>query len=255
MIIEYHRPETITEALQLLSRDAPLTYALGGGTYINRVRDETYAVVDLQALSLGGIKIRGNHVDVGAACKLQELCEFNGLPEFLSRSIQLEVTYNLRQMATVAGTLVTARGRSIFSTVLLAMDARLEIQQMGLEPKLVRLGDWLPVRRQMKSGSLITRISFPINTKTSFEDIARTPTDQPIICAAVTQWKSGRTRLALGGWGDAPILAMDGPEADGIEIAAKDAYSHAGDEWASAEYRQEMAGILAFRCIQQVKNA
>jgi CO/xanthine dehydrogenase FAD-binding subunit len=101
---------------------------------------------------------------------------------------------------------------------------------------------------------LISEVSFPLNVKAAYERIARTPADQPIVCAAVVQWSSGRTRLALGGWGDSPILAMDGPEAEGLEIAARSAYSHAEDEWASGEYRQEMAGILALRCIKRIMS-
>jgi hypothetical protein len=57
--------------------------------------------------------------------------------------------------------------------------------------------------------------------------------------------------VALGGYGAAPLLAFDGSEADGAEVAAQSAYSQAGDEWASAEYRMEIAGILARRCIRE----
>ena len=254
MIIEYHRPQTIFEALTLLGREQPVSYALGGGTYLNRNLEGQYAVVDLQNLGLGKIKITGNQAQIGATRKLQELLDFIGLPEDVYASIQHEATYNLRQMASVAGTLVTANGRSPFTTVMLALDASIEVQKMDAAPKQVKLGDWLPLRDQIKPGALITKVISPINLKLSFEYIARSPADQPIVCAAVAQWNSGRTRLSLGGWGEAPILAMDGPEAGGIETAAQSAYSQAGDEWASAEYRQEMAGVLALRCLQRINQ-
>jgi CO/xanthine dehydrogenase FAD-binding subunit len=251
MIIEYHRPKTISEALTLLAREQPPTYALGGGTYINRNLAIQYAVVDLQDLGLGEIKVIGNQAQVGATVKLQELLDLAGLPEDIYTSIRYEVTYNLRQMATVAGTLVTANGRSPFTTALLALDASLDIQELGSVSRKIKLGNWLPLRGQVKFTGLITRISFPINLKLAYEYVARTPADQPIVCAAIAHWNSGRTRLALGGWGEAPILAMDGPEAAGIESAGRNAYSHAGDDWASAEYRQEMAGVLAVRGLQR----
>ncbi len=252
MIIEYHRPETITEALKLLTREQPVSYALGGGTYLNRNWEGQYAVVDLQNLGLGNIRITGNLAEVGATSKLQELLDFEGLPEDLYTSIQLEATYNLRQMASVAGSLVTANGRSPFTTVMLAMDASVEIQELDIDRMQVKLGDWLPGRAQAKPGWLITKVIFPVNLKLAFEYIARSPADQCIVCAAIAHWNSGRTRLVLGGWGEAPILAMDGPEHTGIETAARSAYSHAEDEWASAEYRQEMAGVLALRGLQRI---
>lgn len=251
MIIEYQRPKTIPEALLLLTRDQPISYPLGGGTFFNRGMEGQYAVVDLQALELGTITRAGNQLQLGATVTLQEFLDYNGLPEDLYTSIKLEATYNIRQMATIAGTLVTANGRSPLATSMLAMDATLEILELDTAPKQVRLGDWLPVRAGTQPGRLITKVSIPLNASIVYEYIARTPADQPIVCSAVTRWSSGRTRLALGGWGKAPILAMDGPDSQGIEMAAKIAYSHAEDEWASAEYRQEMAGVLAARCLRR----
>jgi CO/xanthine dehydrogenase FAD-binding subunit len=100
----------------------------------------------------------------------------------------------------------------------------------------------------------ITMVVLPLRINFAFESISRSPADLPIVCAAVAKWESGRTRLALGGWGNYPTLAMDGPGSDGIDIAGRNAYSHAGDEWASAEYRQEMAGVLALRCLQRINQ-
>jgi putative selenate reductase FAD-binding subunit len=254
MIIEYERPETLPDALKMLARKQPLSYPLGGGTHLNRDADEQYAVVDLQALGLGSISNSGNLLHVGATTTLQLLLEFSGLPEDLYRTIKLEATNNLRQVATIAGTLVTANGRSPLATLLLALDASLEILALDKEPKEIRLGNWLPLKVRREYGTLISRISFPQNVKVAYESIARTPKDQPIVCASVAQWHSSRTRLALGGWGDSPILALDGPEAEGLEAAARNAYSHAEDEWASDEYRLEMAGILALRCIKRIKS-
>ncbi len=248
MIIEYQRPTTIPEALNLLAREQPLSFALGGGTHINRGIDLEYAVVDLQALGLGTITESGNLLRVGATATLQDLLEFKGLPEDVYQSIKHESTTNLRQMATIAGTLVTSNGRSPLATMLLAMDASLEVLALKNDPVQERLGDWLPTRDTNERGEIISAISIPININVAYESIARTPADLPIVCAAFAHWHSGRTRLSLGGWGKAPMLAMDGSEADGLEHAARSAYSHAEDEWASAEYRQEMAGILALRC-------
>ncbi len=254
MIIEYQRPKTIPEALILLARDQPVSYPLGGGTFLNRGMEGQFAVIDLQALELRTISKAGNQLQLGATLTLQELLDFKGLPEDLYDSIKHEATYNLRQMATIAGTLVTANGRSPLATTMLALDASLEILELDATPKQVRLGDWLPVRAERKQGRLIIKVNIPLNASIAYEYIARTPADQPVVCASIARWTSGRTRLALGGWGKAPILAMDGPDSAGIEIAGRNAYSYAEDEWASAEYRQEMAGVLALRCLQCVNK-
>jgi CO/xanthine dehydrogenase FAD-binding subunit len=58
-------------------------------------------------------------------------------------------------------------------------------------------------------------------------------------------------RLVLGGWGKAPSVAMDGNEPSGVEAAARNAAHEAADEWASAEYRSDVAAVLAKRCLEK----
>ena len=117
-----------------------------------------------------------------------------------------------------------------------------------IEYQISNLGEYLPLRPK----NLITKIILPLNTKFAFEFVSRTPADKPIVCAALTQWSSGRTRLTLGGYGKSPMLAMDGTEAEGIESAARTAYHEANDEWASAEYRMDVAAVLAKRCMEAI---
>lgn len=244
MITEYHRPQTIEEAIALLAN--PDTYPLGGGTILNRSSEKTIAVVDLQSLGLNKIHKVGNHLEIGATVTLQQLLENSHTPEALKQTIRQEAALNIRNMATVAGALVSASGRSAFATMMLALDAKLSFHSNN--PSAISLGEFLPLRPK----GLITKITIPLNVKSAYEQVARTPADLPIACAAVVQWNSGRTRLALGGFGHSPLLAMDGTEPDGIEAAAKNAFHEAADVWASAEYRSEIAGILAKRCLEKI---
>lgn len=248
MIREYHRPRTLDEALTLLNQ--PDTFPLGGGTLLAQPTSASVEVVDLQALGMNTVKKLGNNLEIGATTTLQQLLEDDNCPEPLKQALKLEAPLNLRNSATVAGTLVTCDGRSTFTTALLALDAKLItfISQQSGSPwnsETLNLGDFLPLRTR----GLITLIILPLNVKLAFEYVSRTPSDKPIVCAALAQWNSGRTRLALGGYGKSPMLAMDGTEADGIEAAARNAYHEATDEWASAEYRSDIAATLAKRCI------
>lgn len=252
MIIEYHRPNTLEEALSLLARSGVKTLPLGGGTRLNQPSQERFAVVDLQALGLNMLEQRGNTLALGAMLTLQALLENQGIAPALEVAIRQEASYNLRQAASLAGTLVSADGRSPFATALLALDAELELRSAAIPSEWVSLGDLLPMRRERLSGRLVTSIMLSANARLAYESVARTPVDLPIVCAALAQWPSGRVRLALGGFGDAPVLAFDGPEAGGLEVAARDVYNAANDEWASAEYRREVAATLAKRCLLSV---
>ncbi len=248
-IIEYHRPNQLEQALALLQRPDPRTLPLGGGTWLNQPGGDPVAVVDLQSLGLDELQRQGQFLQLGAALRLQSLLELTELPA-LADVIRHEATYNLRQAATVAGTLVAANGRSPFAAAFLALEASVHLMP---DEQDVGLGDLLPLRSERLRGRLITRITIPLNTRLAYEYIARTPADQPIVCAALAAWPSGRLRLALGGFGATPVLAFDGTEADGLASAAQSAYDQAADQWASADYRREMAGVLATKCLAAIQ--
>jgi CO/xanthine dehydrogenase FAD-binding subunit len=245
MIIKYDRPQTLEEALTLLSK--PNTHPLGGGTILSRQIEEAFSVVDLQSLSLDKLSVSGKNLEIGAMVTLQRLLGSPFISTALKTAIELESPLNLRTIGTVAGALVSCDGRSPFGVVMLALDTMCSL--FSDEPSKIHLGELLPFREDLLRGKILTSFEIPLNLKLSFETVARTPSDKPIVCAALAQWPSGRTRLSLGGWGQLPILAMDGNEDGGLEEAARSAFSEASDEWASAEYRMEIAGLLAKRCL------
>jgi CO/xanthine dehydrogenase FAD-binding subunit len=199
-------------------------------------------------LGLNTIHERGKELEIGATATLQQLLESEHTPKALIAALKLEAPLNIRNAATVAGTLIAADGRSTFASVLLALDAKLTVD--GRRSTVHGLGEFLPLRPDNLRGSLITSISIPLNVKLTFESVARTPADKPIVCAVLALWPSGRARLALGGYGRSPLLAMDGTETDGLEEVARNAFHEATDEWASAEYRMDVAATLAKRCFE-----
>jgi putative selenate reductase FAD-binding subunit len=257
MITSYSRPQTLAEALELLAN--PNTHPLGGGTVLSHPGEESFSVVDLQSLGLDKLRKSGDRLEIGATVTLQALLESPHTPIALKTALKLEAPLNLRGMATVAGALVTCDGRSPFAAVMLALDAKLTFAPNNEQ---ITLGNYLPLRAGAegvrlentlpdKNRLLITRIEIPLQTKTAFETVARSPADKPILCAALAQWPSGRTRLAIGGWGASPALAMDGSEPGDVEAAARNAAHDATDPWATAEYRSDVAAVLARRCLEQ----
>jgi len=251
MITAYHRAKTLDEALTLLTQ--PNRIPLGGGTLLAKPTTEPVEAVDLQALGLDSIKKSGNNLEIGATVTLQQLLESEHCPAALKSALKLEAPLNIRNAATVAGTLVACDGRSTLASVLFALDAKLEqtkLDNSNIESQLTNIGDFLPLRDLQ--GSLITAILLPLNIKFAFDYVSRTPADKPIVCAALAQWNSGRTRLVLGGYGRNPLLAMDGTEAEGVETAASNAFHEATDDYASAEYRMDVAATLAKRCLESI---
>jgi CO/xanthine dehydrogenase FAD-binding subunit len=249
MITTYHRPQTLEEALTLITRPEPKTLPLGGGTLLSRRQSDIFELVDLQLLGLNQIKKNGNNLKIGATSTLQQFLESQLCPDSLQIPIKLEAPLNIRNAATVAGTLVAADGRSTIATALLALDSKIIIQPNDQE---VLIGNFLPLRESLLNKKLITYIVIPLTVQLAFEFVSRTPSDKPLTCVALARWPSGRTRLALGGFGKTPILALDGTESTGLEEAARSAFAAAGDEWASNEYRKDAAATLLKRCLKKL---
>src|SRR3990172_1855176 len=133
---EYHRPKSLAEALALLERGRPLA----GGTSLTAERARVSGVVDLQGLSLDSLEITAAEVIAGATLTLEAFaqgCEIEA--PALAEAARREAAHNLRNMATVAGTLVAADGRSPLATVLIAAKAQLTLEPGAESAPLDRL--------------------------------------------------------------------------------------------------------------------
>lgn len=251
MIVEYNRPDSIDEALTLLNRKEPKTVALGGGNCLSKRGDLALAVVDLQNLSLNKISSSDDLWQVGCTTTLQQLLEkFSDNEDFIT-ALKIDASRNLRQTATIAGFIQCADGRSAFLTYLLAVDPMMTWLPGG---QVMQLGDWLPQRDDRQTYKLITQIGWSKKITVRFESIGRTPYDKPLLCCAVAKWPSGRLRVVVGGFGMLPLVALDGSQEDDIGLAIQNVCHEATDQWASAEYRQEVGMKLGNRLLNEMKN-
>ena len=251
MIAEYFRPSSVTEAMELLTEPDKTRKPLGGGTQLSRNQMKEFGVVDLQDTGLDQIDVTIREVTAGAMVRLSDLLTHSDVHPEIKRAVRIDASENIRNAASLGGWMVSSGGRSILSAVLLALDATLTWEPDNVS---IRLGDWLPLRAQESPGTLMTGLTWSKQPNLTFEYVARTPKDRPILIVAVAQWPSGRTRVALGGYSDSAVIAMDGTEEEGIDLAVRDAYYEAGDQWATAHYRREVASKLALRCLDKLHN-
>lgn len=249
MIREYLRPTSVDQAIILLTEEGKARKPLGGGTSLSRQQAGVLGVVDLQNAGLDDIKASAEGITVGAMVRLSELLQHPDVHSEIKRAIRIDAADNIRNMATLGGWLISSDGRSILTTLLLALDTTLMWEP---DTKKVRMGDWLPLREHASPGILMTEAAWWTGSQLTFEYVARSPKDRPILVVAVAQWGSGRTRVALGGFGDSAMIAMDGPDSSGVDVASKNAFAEADDPWASGQYRSEVTALLAHRCVHRI---
>lgn len=242
MIIDYSRPKSIKEALELLARKEPRSIPLAGGSVVSKYKGDPVAVIDLQDLGLDKITKEDGATNVGSMVTLDSFDRYFRNSD-IAEAISIQATKNKRSSNTLGGLVCMADGRSTLLTLLLAMDAELIWEPEG---KTISLGNWLPLRQGWSDGKIITTIRIP-ETEIKFGSISRSPKDLPIFCCALAKWNSGRIRVAVGGFGSLPTLVLDGNTSDDVQTAVKVALQEANDQWASADYRMEAGSKLANR--------
>ena len=252
MIIEYLRPKTIKEAVDLISRSSPSTKPMGGGTSLkSRSADNDFSVVDLQDLGLDEITGDSDWIEIGAMATLSSIENHPEIPEVIKKSIQLEGTVNTRNRATLGGRLAAFSGRSALITTLLAADV---VSIWDEDRKERSLGEWLALPDE-RPGRLLVAVKINRKVKLAMEVVNRTRLDLPILCVAAAKWPSDRTRLAVGGFGKCPQMAFDGSGVDGAELAVENACRNSGDFHASEEYRRAMSIVLTRRCLENIQDS
>lgn len=270
---EHHRPKTVNAALNLLARPTPRTVPLAGGVWLVARRDPSIqAVVDLSALKLDFIKARQNHLRIGAMTTLQTLATHPTVRQFagglLAEAVQRSAPRNIRNIATLGGTLVISESTSEAALALLILEAYLVIrnpkrQTVGVEAFLENPKEFLS-----PFGLLLeVAVSEPEGgSGTALVEVSRTPRDRPIVNAAVMVSLRGGgfhvVRLALGGIAPHPIRlpsveqALRGQVLNEKTVSAvaslvRQAVNPSSDGRASAEYRREMAGVVAIRALRE----
>ena len=270
-LYEYHKPDGLQEALDLLRRDSPRTTILAGGTWLNAEGShQIEAVVDIGNLGLDKVMRISSPplLRLGATTTLQaaveELREVPGL-DIIAKAAHAMSALNLRNRTTVAGSIVTSDANSPLVVALLACDADLILQ--ADEERTVKLSAFLDYRERILAEKVIIKaVQMPIpslDTVGSYQRIGRTSRDYPIVCAvarcAVKDGIVGNLRVAVGGVAPTPIrlsaleFALEKkPVKLNLERALDEAVSTLtpqGDWLGSSEYRKEMARVLVQRAI------
>jgi carbon-monoxide dehydrogenase medium subunit len=277
--VEYAKPASVGEALELLAANDGARALAGGQTLINVMKARAASpdmLVDLNGLEeLRGIELAGDGtLTIGAMTTYSELM---GSAEAKARPILGEVCATIadvqvRNRGTIGGNVCSNDPTNHLPPLMVAVGARMTIAGAGgvgsTEPAsgagagLAGGGGGI-VEREVPAeefflgvyltavgpGELLTRISIPAGKKDGFAAVTL-GADGTCICNAAAS-VNGALRVALGCVDAVPVLVTaDSP--DGVAEAVRSAnLEPPSDVHASSEYRTHLAAVLATRAAQE----
>ncbi|MFC1883868.1 FAD binding domain-containing protein [Thermodesulfobacteriota bacterium] len=275
---EYFAPESIEEAVKLLTEKGDGAHILAGGTDLlvkmNHGLLKPKNIIGLK--SIKGLKDiyfnKDTGLTIGATALLVEVASHEMIKKHypaVAYAANETANTQIRNMGTVAGNLCNAAPSADNAPTLIAMEA--EVNMVGIEgERRLPLGQFFkgPGLTAMKPGEIMTSIVVPFPSKgsgASYKHIsARGKVDISAVCVGAVVKMEGKeckdVKIVLGAVAPTPIRAV---EAEAVlkgkkwtENAVKEAGVKASvesrpisDVRSNAEYRKKMVSVLTSRAL------
>lgn len=249
MIKEYFRAENINEAYQYMKVGAKI---IGGGGYVCKHQQGIISVVDLQKLGLTDIEIDKNYIKIGANKKLQAVVENESIPVSLKNAItRFPGSLNIRNSATIAGSILVSDGRFDLLPWLLAAETEVETYP---EDNQMPLEKFMQKHKQGGHLGIITKILIPRKANVNWDVISRSPKDAILVGMFINQKnESDEMNVCIAGQDLFPICVSIKKEMNGKKKIIKDklnnAHSHYNNKYCSFSYFLSMCDELFDRII------
>lgn len=266
-----HRPESLGEAVGLLSGDANVKPLAGGASLVAMLNAR---LVEPSALvSLARIRdLRGSEVlpdgalRLGAMMRHRELADhtvLDGPRGVLQQAARAIANPTIRAMGTIGGSIALDDPGADLPPALVAISATIEIVG-GAGKRLVRAADFFVdwYTTVLAPDELVTAIVLPATNGGAgvYHKLARVAGDFAVASVAITLQGCGQVRAVVGACGPRPlgIDEADSALARGDVVAAgamlAEAADPVDDSRASASYRRRVIPRLLARAFAEAKE-
>ena len=257
-IREYKRAESLEEAWQL-NQKRP-NRVLGGMIWLKMENINVGTAIDLSGLGLDTIEETDEGFSIGAMVTLRQLELHPGLAAYTDGAVRESVRHivgvQLRNLATVGGSIYSRFGFSDVLTMFLALNASVELYKGGVVP----LAEYA---QRPYDRDILVRVLVPKeNARFVYQSVRNSQTDFPVLTCAAAKWADGSIRAAIGARPGKAVLYTAAPEAGETaeEFAARFAAEVKADIKTEsnlrggAEYRRHLASVLTKRAVCRLEG-
>jgi CO/xanthine dehydrogenase FAD-binding subunit len=182
VIREYKKAESLEEAWQLNQKKS--NRVLGGMVWLKMGKMQIGTAIDLSSLGLDTIEETDEGFSIGAMVTLRQLELHPGLAAYTDGAVRESVRHivgvQLRNLATVGGSIYSRFGFSDVLTMFLALNASVELYKGGVVP----LAEYA---QRPYDRDILVRVLVPKeNARFVYQSVRNSQTDFPVLtCAAV----------------------------------------------------------------------
>ncbi len=256
-IREYKRAESLEEAWQLNQKKN--NRVLGGMIWLKMETINVGTAIDLSGLGLDSIDETEDAFLIGAMVTLRQLELHSGLDSYTDGAVRESVRHivgvQLRNLATVGGSIYSRFGFSDVLTMFLAMDTQVELYKGGI----VSLSEY--AQRPYDRDILVRVIVKKEKAQFHYQSVRNSQTDIPVLTCAAARLADGSYRMAIGA---RPLKAVlfEVPAKKEQELCAyaqvtadkvRAEIQTGSNMRGSAEYRKHLAGVLSRRAVQELE--
>ncbi len=243
-------PETLAEAIGLRVSLGDDALPIAGGTFVGVLAQTGFIELPENVIALGrvaglaGIERDGDTLAIGAMTTHSAIERSAVVADgwgALAQCFGEVANVRVRNAATIGGVLADADYASDPPSMLLALDARVEIAGPGGVRELtvdeLILGHY---ETAIEPGELVVRVRIPRPRAAAYVKFrSRSSEDRPCVAVAAARLASGEERVAVGAVSDRPLLLGDVADAEIIS-----------DLRGSAGYRRRMVDVHARRALE-----
>lgn len=257
-IKEYLIAENLDHAYEVLKKNRNNT-VLGGLLWLKMGNKNINTAIDLSSIGLDKIEEDENEFRIGCMVTLRDLEKSEALNKYFNgafkKSVESIVGTQFRNLATVGGSIYSRFGFSDPLTMMLALDAYVEMYSGGIIP----LYEFVNIKYERDI--LVRLIIKKDNSKISYLTHRLSATDFPVLAVSVSLNKEGfkisvgarpnRANLAV----KASSLLSENPSDEEINTACNEVVNElvfGTNLRGSKEYRELLAKTLVKRAIKEV---
>ena len=257
-IREYKRAESLEEAWQL-NQKRP-NRVLGGMIWLKMENINVGTAIDLSGLGLDTIEETDEGFSIGAMVTLRQIELHPGLAAYTDGAVRESVRHivgvQLRNLATVGGSIYSRFGFSDVLTMFLALNASVELYKGGVVP----LAEY--AQRPYDRDILVRLIVKKTPMQIYYQSVRNSQTDIPVLTCAAARMENGDYSIVIGA---RPLRAVRfelpaEPALAAEQLAAQFAESvkaqivTGSNMRGSAEYRRHLAGVLTKRAVLELEQ-